>query len=64
MKKELKKLKLFCVDFHLRWLVSLQLAIYNPYDLKNCIYFYVTGFQGTVYNYKKAIDTSDIIFTD
>lgn len=59
MKEELKKLKLFCSDFHLGWLLSLQLVIYNSYDFKNCTYFYVIALQGTIYNYKKAIDASD-----
>lgn len=60
MKGELKKLKLLCIDFHLRWLLSVQLAIYNANDFKKCIYFYVTALQGTVCNYKKGIDASDL----
>lgn len=60
MKGELKKLKLLCIDFHLRWLLSVHLAIYNANDFKKCIYFYVTALQGTVCNYKKGIDASDL----
>lgn len=40
------------IDFRHRLILSLQLAIYYPYDILKCIHFCMDALQGTVCNYK------------